>query len=76
MTMKTGARMLAGIAVAGFFLYLFLMGTDTKHLVSVLRQSSQTDFGIALLLLLASHVVRVMRPVLDCVSSLTALPLR
>lgn len=61
MTMKTGARMLAGIAVAGFFLYLFLMGTDTKHLVSVLRQSSQTDFGIALLLLLASHVVRVMR---------------
>ncbi|MGZ8217993.1 lysylphosphatidylglycerol synthase transmembrane domain-containing protein [Methylomagnum sp.] len=53
--------MLVGITVAGFFSYLFLVGTDFKQIKPVLSQSSVIDLVAALLLLAAGHAIRIFR---------------
>lgn len=60
-SVKNWVHLLTGAGIAGFFSYLFVMDTDAKQLMSALRQFSLMDLGIALLLLVASHAMRVLR---------------
>lgn len=61
MAIRAWVHFLAGLTVAGFFAYLFLVSADTRQLATALRSVDGADLAQALALLLASHCVRVMR---------------
>jgi uncharacterized membrane protein YbhN (UPF0104 family) len=54
-------RVMTGIFLACFFLYLFFKGVDAQQMEALLRQSRYSDLGVAVALVAAGQAIRILR---------------